>query len=76
MAAKTSLLNEFAFFQTLSRSFKFAENVKCRRISLELIHQVPNSSLNRERKIHAVLHFISLVPSRSFHQMLEDSSGI
>ena len=27
----------FFFFQTLSRLFQFAENVKCRQISLELI---------------------------------------
>ena len=40
---------------TLSRLFQFAENVKCRRISLELISWGPNSSLNRERKIRRPL---------------------
>ena len=44
-AAKTSLLNEFAFFQTLSRLFQFLLNVKCRRISLELISWGPHSRL-------------------------------
>ena len=39
------------FFQTSSRLFTFAENVKYRRISLELTSWGPNSSLNRERKI-------------------------
>ena len=35
-AEKTSLLTEFTVFQTLSRLFQFAENFKCRQISLEL----------------------------------------
>ena len=40
---------------TLSHSFQFAENVKCRHIFLELISWGPNSSLNRERKIRRPL---------------------
>ena len=47
-AAKTSL--EIAFFQTLSGFFHFAENIKCRWISLELISWESHSSLERERK--------------------------
>ena len=39
------------FLQTLSSLFQFAENVKCRRISLELITWRPHASLERERKI-------------------------
>ena len=33
----TFKMNWRFFFQTLSRLFQFAENVKCRQISLELI---------------------------------------
>ena len=47
-AAKTSL--EIAFFQTLSAFFHFAENIKCRWISLELISWESHPSLERERK--------------------------
>ena len=39
------------FLETLSSLFQFAENVKCRQISLELISWRPHSSLERERKI-------------------------
>ena len=39
----------FFFFQTLSRLFQFAENVKCRQISLELISWGPHSSLARKK---------------------------
>ena len=39
------------FFQTLSRLFQFTENVKCERISLELISCGPDSNLERARKI-------------------------
>ena len=41
----------FAFFQTLSRLFQSAENVKCRQVSLELISWGPQSNLEGERKI-------------------------
>ena len=37
-------------YQTLSRLFQFAENVKCRQISLDLISWGPHLSLERERK--------------------------
>ena len=40
----------FAFFQTLSRLFQSAENVKCRQISLELISWGPHLSWERARK--------------------------
>ena len=60
MAAKTSLLKRIALFQTLSRLFQFAENVKCRRISLELIYWAPHSSLGRERKIRRRLFTSSI----------------
>ena len=49
-AAETSLLKLIRVFQTLSRLFEFVENVKCRRISLELISLGPHSSLEREGK--------------------------
>ena len=55
--AKTSL--ELAFFQTLSGFFHFAENVKCKRISLELISWESHSSLERERKNHPRLFMSS-----------------
>ena len=48
---------------TLSHLFQFAENVKCRRISLELISWGPNSSLNRKRKIRRPL-FTYVHPKR------------
>ena len=51
-AARTSLYEKaFAFFKTLPRLFKSAENVRCRQISLELISWGPHSSLEKERKI-------------------------
>ena len=40
-----------SFFQTLCRLFQFAENVKCRRISLEFTSWEPHSSVETERKI-------------------------
>ena len=40
----------FKLSQTLSLLFQFAENVKCRQISLDLISWGPHSSLERERK--------------------------
>ena len=50
-AAKTSEFEKaFAFFQTLSRLFQSAENIKFRRISLDLICRGPHSSLERERR--------------------------
>ena len=55
-AAKTSL--ELAFFQTLSGFFHFAENVKCRWISLELISWESHPSL--ERKIRPRLFMSSV----------------
>ena len=42
-----------AFFQTLLSLFQFTENVKCRRISLELISWGPDSSLERGRLLHS-----------------------
>ena len=58
----------FTFIQTLFRLFQSAENVKCRRISLELISWGPHSSLERERKTHRRLFtsFIKL-EIRHFH---------
>ena len=51
----TFKMNSPAIFQTLSRLFQFPENVKCRRISLELISWGPHSSFGRERKIRCRL---------------------
>ena len=48
------------FFQTLSRLFQFLENVKCRRISLELISWRPHSSFEGESKIHCRLFTSSI----------------
>ena len=48
------------FFQTLSRLFQFTENVKCGRISLELISWGPDSSLERARKIRRRLFTFSI----------------
>ena len=42
-----------AFFQTLLSLFQFTENVKCRRISLELISWGLDSSLERGRLLHS-----------------------
>ena len=56
------------FFQTLSRLFQFTENVKCERISLELISGGPDSSLEREKKIRRRLFTFSINrESRHFH---------
>ena len=41
----------FAFLQTLSRLFRFAENVKCRQIFQELISWGPHSNSKGEGKI-------------------------
>ena len=41
----------FAFLQTLSRLFRFAENVKCRQIFQEFISWGPYSNSEGERKI-------------------------
>ena len=50
------------------RLFQFTENVKCRRISLELIFWGPDSSLERERKIRRRLFALSIKPEiRHFH---------
>ena len=48
------------FFQSLSRLFQFADNVKCRRISLKLISLRLHSSLERERKIRRRLFAFSI----------------
>ena len=48
------------FFQTLSRLFQFTENVKCERISLELISGGPDSRLEREKKIRRRLFTFSI----------------
>ena len=50
----------FFFFQSLSRLFQFADNVKCRRISLKLISLRLHSSLERERKIRRRLFAFSI----------------
>ena len=56
------------FFQTLSRLFQFAENVKCGRISLELISWGPDSSLERARKVRRRLFTFSINRElRHFH---------
>ena len=58
----------FTFIQTLFRLFQSAENVKCRRISLELISWGPHSSLERERKTHRRLFTSSIkLEIRHFH---------
>ena len=46
--------------QTLSRLFQFAENVKCRRISLDLISWGPHSTFERKRKIPCCLFTSSI----------------
>ena len=69
-AAKTSLIKWIGdfFFQTLSRLFQFAENFKCRQISLELISWGPHSSLERERKFRRRLFTSSIkYEIRHFH---------
>ena len=56
------------FFQSLSRLFQFAENGKCRRISLELISRGPYSSLKREKEIRRRLFTSSIkLAIRHFH---------
>ena len=61
----------FAFFQTLSRLFQSAENVKCRRISQALISWQPQSSLERERKIRRRLCKSSIKREiRHFHVVI------
>ena len=56
------------FFQTLSRLFQFTENVKCGRISLELISWGPDSSLERARKVRRRLFTFSINREiRHFH---------
>ena len=57
-ATKTPLLKWLAFFQTLSRLFQFTENVKCGRVSLELISWELHSSLERERKSSSFLVYV------------------
>ena len=58
----------FPFFQTLLRLFQFAENGKCRRISLELISWGPHSSLEREKEIRLRLFTSSIkLAIRHFH---------
>ena len=56
----TFKLNWWFFFQSLSRLFQFADNVKCRRISLKLISLRLHSSLERERKIRRRLFAFSI----------------
>ena len=60
-----SFKKEFPFFQSLSRLFQFAENDKCRRISMELISWGPHSSLEREKEIRRRL-FASSIKLRNF----------
>lgn len=56
----TFKLNWCFFFQSLSRLFQFADNVKCRRILLKLISLRLHSSLERERKIRRRLFAFSI----------------
>ena len=70
-AAKTSLLKWLGFFKTLSRLFQIAENIKYRRISLELISWGPHSSFKRERKIRYRLFTSSIKREiRDFHAVV------
>ena len=57
---RTSLLKLIRVFQTLSRLFQFAENVKCGRISQRVVYWGPQSSLERQRKIHRRLFTLSI----------------
>ena len=51
-----------------TRLFQFTENVKCGRITLELIFWGPDSSLERERKIRRRLFTLSINREiRHFH---------
>ena len=79
-AAKTSVLKWIpVFFQSLSRLFQFAENGKCRRISLELISWGLHSSLEREKEIRcrlftfsiklAIRHFLTSQPCKDGKEM-------
>ena len=62
---------EFAFLQTLSRLFQFAENVKRRRIFQEFISWGPHSSLGRQRKIRHRLFTSSIKRAiRHFHVLV------
>ena len=59
------------FFQTLQRLFQFDENVKCGRISLELISWGQHSSFGRERKIRCRLFTSSIKREiRDFHAVV------
>ena len=70
-AAKTSLLKWIGVFQTLCHLFQFAENVKCRRISLEFISWEPHSSVETERKIRCRLLTSSIkCEIRDFHAVV------
>ena len=70
-AAKTSLLKWIGVFSTLSRLFQTAENIKYRRISLELISWGPHSSFERERKIRYRLFTSSIKREiRDFHAVV------
>ena len=52
----------------MSRLFQLTENVKCGRVSLELISWGPDSSLKRERKIRRRLFTFSITREiRHFH---------
>ena len=65
---KVSFKMNSRFFQSLSRLFQFAENGKCRRISLELISWGPHSSLEREKEIRRRLFTSSIkLAIRHFH---------
>ena len=56
------------FFKLCRRLFQFAENVKCRRISLELISWRPHLSLERDRKVRPHLLTSSIQNEiRQFH---------
>ena len=68
-AAETSLLKWIRVFSNFSRLLQFAENVKCRRISLGLISWGPHySSLEREREIGRRLFTFSIKREiRHFH---------
>ena len=56
------------FFNLFSRLFQFAENGKCRRISLGLISWGPHSSLEREKEIRRRLFTSSIkLAIRHFH---------
>ena len=59
------------FFQIRSHLLQFAENVKCRKISLEVISWGSYSSLERERKIRRCLFTSSIKREiRYFHELV------